>query len=325
MSSSTKTPNYNLSQFADADKPTWRGDYTGDMARIDRGLQCNANAAADAHTAATNAQQTANTAVSKADANAASIAQVSTIANDALALSHTNAEAIAANDGAFQQYKSTTDAKLDSMTQQIGLKANAADVPTKVYADAHYANHLVAQAAAYKTGTERNFTMTSPTDYKEVQFDAPSTLAPAWADLSSDHKDVALTPGVYQVNFELRLINIAAGGEAYKTSVRCEICDMAGSSPNILGYTDTYFVKESASSATLTGSVQAATLSIVESVGALQHIRLRLHAPHMDSAHAISGRVNHAGISFVKLADAMSTRERMAIEDVGRETWSSGN
>lgn len=325
MSSSTKTPNYNLSQFADADKPTWRGDYTGDMARIDRGLQCNANAAADAHTAAVNAQKTADRAEGKADANTTTIAQVKTTADNALSLAHTNEEAIAANDGEFQQYKSTTDAKLASMTQQIGLKANAADVPTKAYADAHYANHLVAQAAAYKTRTERDFTMTSPTDYKEVQFDAPSTLNPAWAALSSDHKDVALTPGVYQVNFELRLINIAAGGEAYKTSIRCEISDMAGSSPNVLGFIDTYFVKESSNDATLSGSVQAATLSIVESVGAPQHIRLRLHASHMNSAHAISGRINHAGISFVKLADAMSTRERMAIEDVGRETWSSGN
>ena len=52
MSSTTKTTNYNLSQFADADKPTWRGDYNGDMLKIDRGMQCNANAAADAHTAA---------------------------------------------------------------------------------------------------------------------------------------------------------------------------------------------------------------------------------------------------------------------------------
>ena len=31
MSSVNKTVNYGLSQFGDADKPSWRGDYTGDM------------------------------------------------------------------------------------------------------------------------------------------------------------------------------------------------------------------------------------------------------------------------------------------------------
>lgn len=325
MSSSTKTQNYNLSQFSDADKPTWRGDYTGDMAKIDRGMQCNANAAADAHTAAVNAQQTANTAVSKADANTAAIAQVKTTADNALSLAQTNEEDIATNDGDFQQYKTSTDAKLASMTQQIGLKANAADVPTKAYADAHYANHLTGQAAAYKTGTERDFTMTSPTDYKEVVFDGDSTLNPAWAALGDNQADVTLTPGVYQVNFELRLVNIAAGGEAYKTSIRCEIADMAGSSPNVLGYIDTYFVKESNNDATLSGAVQSATLSIVESVGALQHIRLRLHAAHMSADHPITGRVNHAAISFVKLADAVTARAIMTGDDIEHETWSSGN
>lgn len=37
MSSINKTPHYNLSQFGDSpdDKPSWRGDYTADMSKID--------------------------------------------------------------------------------------------------------------------------------------------------------------------------------------------------------------------------------------------------------------------------------------------------
>lgn len=326
MSSTTKTTHYNLSQFADADKPTWRGDYNGDMLKIDRGMQCNANAAADAHTAATNAQQTANTAVSKADTNTTAIAQVKTTADNALSLAQTNEENIAANDSELQQVKTQTANQLATMTQQINLKANADDVPTKAYADAHYANHLVGQAAAYKTGTERDFTMTSPTDYKEVVFDAPSVLSPAWATLSEGNEaDVALTPGVYQINFELRLINIAAGGEAYKTSIRCELADMAGGSADVLGYVDTYFVKESNNDAALSGVVQGAALSIVETSSKLLHIRLRLHAAHMSAAHPITGRVTHAAISFVKLADADTTLYGMRQGDTDAGTWSSGN
>lgn len=76
MSSSTKTPYYNLSQFADADKPTWRGDYTGDMAKIDNALQHNSNAATDAHTAANDALTAARRAEGKADANTTAVEQV---------------------------------------------------------------------------------------------------------------------------------------------------------------------------------------------------------------------------------------------------------
>ena len=319
MSSTTKTTNYNLSQFADADKPTWRGDYNGDMLRIDRGMQCNANAAADAHTAATNAQHAADT-------NATAIAQVKTTADSALSTAQANTTAITANRNEFQQYKITTDTHLSTLDTQVASKADSSDVYTKSYMDEHFANHLVGQAAAYKTGTERDFTMTSTTDYKEVVFDAPAVLAPAWATLSEGNKaDVALTPGVYQINFELRLINVAAGGEAYKTSIRCELADMADGTADVLGYVDTYFVKESNNDAVLSGAVQGAALSIVETSPKLLHVRLRLHAAHMSAAHAITGRVTHAAISFVKLADADTRLYGMGRDDTDAGTWSSGN
>lgn len=319
MSSTTKTTNYNLSQFADADKPTWRGDYNGDMLRIDRGMQCNANAAADAHTAATNAQKAADT-------NATAIAQVRATADDAKAKAEANGSRITANADEFHQYKTTTDTHLSTLDTQVAGKADSSDVYTRSYSDGHFANHLTGQAAAWKTGTERDFSMTAPTDYKEVVFDGPAVLDPEWATLSEGNKaDIVLTPGVYQVNFELRLINVAAGGEAYKTSIRCGISDVAGSSPTVLGQVDTYFVKESNDDAVLSGAVQGAALSIIESVGSLQHIRLRLHAPHMSTAHPITGRVNHAAISFIKLADAPTARTLAGGARAADGNWSSGN
>lgn len=53
MSSSKKTPYYNLSQFQDADKPSWRGDYNGDMDKIDTGIR-------DVKDTAIEARRTAN-------------------------------------------------------------------------------------------------------------------------------------------------------------------------------------------------------------------------------------------------------------------------
>ncbi|UVY22271.1 MAG: hypothetical protein [Bacteriophage sp.] len=43
MAATNHTKNYNLSQFAGTDHPTWLGDYNGDMAKIDAQLKQNAD------------------------------------------------------------------------------------------------------------------------------------------------------------------------------------------------------------------------------------------------------------------------------------------
>lgn len=44
MTATKHTANYNLSQFAGTDRPTWLGDYNGDMGKIDAQLKKNADA-----------------------------------------------------------------------------------------------------------------------------------------------------------------------------------------------------------------------------------------------------------------------------------------
>lgn len=61
MSSTNKTPNYKLSQYVGTDKPTYLGDYNGDMLKIDTQMKVNADAA-------TNAEASAGEAVAKATA-----------------------------------------------------------------------------------------------------------------------------------------------------------------------------------------------------------------------------------------------------------------
>lgn len=48
MTATNHTTNYNLSQFAGTDRPTWLGDYNGDMGKIDAQLKKNADAIASA-------------------------------------------------------------------------------------------------------------------------------------------------------------------------------------------------------------------------------------------------------------------------------------
>lgn len=43
MTATKHTANYNLSQFVGTDRPTWLGDYNGDMAKIDAQLKRNAD------------------------------------------------------------------------------------------------------------------------------------------------------------------------------------------------------------------------------------------------------------------------------------------
>lgn len=44
MTATNHTENYNLSQFAGTDRPTWLGDYNDDMAKIDAQMKANADA-----------------------------------------------------------------------------------------------------------------------------------------------------------------------------------------------------------------------------------------------------------------------------------------
>ena len=83
MASTGKTTNYELSQFIGTDKPSWLGDYNGDMLKIDTALgSINATATtaqsgvASAQSAASAAQQTANAAQQSASTNARDITEI---------------------------------------------------------------------------------------------------------------------------------------------------------------------------------------------------------------------------------------------------------
>lgn len=66
MSSTNKTTNYELSQFIGTDKPTYLGDYNGDMLKIDTALKTNANNIQAVSSTATTASENANTAITNA-------------------------------------------------------------------------------------------------------------------------------------------------------------------------------------------------------------------------------------------------------------------
>lgn len=62
MSSTNKTTNYKLSQYIGTDKPTYLGDYNGDMLKIDNQMKVNADSASNATSTAGAAQAVADKA-----------------------------------------------------------------------------------------------------------------------------------------------------------------------------------------------------------------------------------------------------------------------
>ena len=83
MSSTNKTTNYELSQYVGSDKPTYLGDYNGDMLKIDTQMKANADGIATATSTANTASSTANTALTNAGTAQTTAETAQTSANTA--------------------------------------------------------------------------------------------------------------------------------------------------------------------------------------------------------------------------------------------------
>lgn len=169
MSSLNKTPHYNLSQFGDSpnDKPSWRGDYTTDMSRIDAQMYRNATDITTATAAANNA----NTAAG----------QAKTAADDALGLAQANKTDIAELDGYFGALGVTSTVTAGNLLTTINGKADSGALAGKVDAGSVYskgeADGRYLQLGGYSgTAASINSTATMAKDDASV---AKSTAAAA--------------------------------------------------------------------------------------------------------------------------------------------------
>ena len=117
MSSTNRTPHYNLSQFTDTDKPTWRGDINADMSKIDTALN-------DVHTSAVQAVGVANAAKTEA----AAAKQAADTATDALEAAAGEAAAATATANAAKTEAAA--AKTEAAAAKTESAAAAAKVDT---------------------------------------------------------------------------------------------------------------------------------------------------------------------------------------------------
>lgn len=198
MSSTTKTTNYNLSQFADADKPTWRGDYNGDMLKIDNGIT---GACTQAQAAATLATDT-KTSVQQLSAK---VTGVETTANNALSLARTNEADISTNETAFNQYKTSIDTRLNQLTELVDTKLTAP--PDGYQAGAHMEMHFT-QASWTNTFTPNGSPIYIPFA------DPTGNAVGKWATKKSPGI-VELKPGTYLFVGKTRIADIQSGQHSF--------------------------------------------------------------------------------------------------------------
>lgn len=139
MSSINKTPHYNLSQFGDSpnDKPSWRGDYTSDMSKIDSQMYRNETDATTATSTASTAKTTADNALSLAQTNKTDIAEQESYFNALGVTSEQTAQSLMStiNGKAENTALTALQGTVSSLSDTVGGKANASDVYTKAQSD----------------------------------------------------------------------------------------------------------------------------------------------------------------------------------------------
>lgn len=149
MSTTQHTGHYNLPTFGDNpnDRPSWRGDFTDAMTKIDNQMYANATnittataAANNANTAAQQAKESADTAAELAQTNKADIADLDGYFGKLGVTSESTAQQLMntingkADDTDLTALKST----VSSLSSTVNTKANTSDVYTKGQADATF-------------------------------------------------------------------------------------------------------------------------------------------------------------------------------------------
>nr|DAI93781.1 MAG TPA: hypothetical protein [Caudoviricetes sp.] len=139
MSSINKTPHYNLSQFGDSpdDRPSWRGDYTGDMSKIDSQMYRNETDATTATSTANTAKNTADNALELAQANKGDIAEQESYFTALGVTSEPTAQALMSTINGKAENTALTALRgtVSALSGRVDGKADASQVYTKAQAD----------------------------------------------------------------------------------------------------------------------------------------------------------------------------------------------
>ena len=312
MPSTNKTPNYNLSQFIDSDKPSWRGDYNADMSKIDAGIK---GACTQAQAAATLATES-KTSMQALDTR---VTSVDTTAQNALSIAQANQTDIAANETTFDQYQGTVSSQfsqldtriaqlnqsLQSLTELVDTKLTAP--PEGYQAGAHMEMHFT---RATWTNT---FTPNGTVIY--IPFDDPyGTGFGKWA-VKKNPGVVELKPGTYLFIAKTRVDNIQSGQHSFDVGFELNTSGEWFSTKVLATKTYSYDLASSAPPA-------EATIAAEFQIGQTCQVRLGVKARGTGSN--FTAVIGESHVQIVRLNDgtgsAYSTALLHAIDDTTEQS-----
>lgn len=238
MSSISKTPHYNLSQFGDNpdDKPSWRGDYTGDMSKIDSQMYRNETDATTATSTANTAKTTADSALSLAQTNKADIAEQESYFNALGVTSAQTAQALMSTINGKAENTALTALRgaVSSLSDTVAGKADATQVYTKAQSDTTFTKQGGYSGTAQQIHTEATNATESAANVQEeltnlkTSGQSPTALVRRTNALTNHFSNVSWT--VYYSPLP-KLVNIVVrfGSVDGKANAKCTSKVTAGS------------------------------------------------------------------------------------------------
>ena len=231
MSTTQHTGHYNLPTFGDNpnDRPSWRGDFTDAMTKIDNQMYANATntttataAANNATTAAGEAKKAAEAATSLAQANKNDITDLDGYFGKLGVTSESTAQQLMdtingkAEDTELTSLKST----VSSLSSTVNTKANTSDVYTKGQADTTFTKQGGYSGTAQQLNQRIQALETTPQDQLSICLCIGDSYANSTSTVNADSTDATKWPtqlrniigGKYQVK------NYAITGAGFNVS-----------------------------------------------------------------------------------------------------------
>lgn len=214
MSTTQHTGHYNLPTFGDNpnDRPSWRGDFTDAMTKIDNQMYANATNITTATAAANNATTAAGKAKTAAD-NATSLAQANK--NDIADLDGYFAKLGVTSESTAQQLMDTINGKAEdteltslkstvsSLSSTVNAKANTSDVYTKGQADTTFTRQGGYSGTAQQLNQRIQALETTPQDQLPICL--------CIGDSYANSTNTVLPDGTNETKWPTQLRNIIGG------------------------------------------------------------------------------------------------------------------
>lgn len=231
MSTTQHTGHYNLPTFGDNpnDRPSWRGDFTDAMTKIDNQMYANATnittataAANNATTAAGEAKKAAETATNLSQTNKNNIADLNGYFNKLGVTSESTAQQLMNTINGKAEGTDLTALKgtVSSLSSTVSTKANTSDVYTKGQADTTFTKQGGYSGTAQQLNQRIQALETTPQDALPICLCIGDSYANSTSTVNADNTDATKWPTQLRniIGSEYQVKNYAVTGAGFNVS-----------------------------------------------------------------------------------------------------------